>query len=119
MLAGDALHSNNPIGGLGLTGGILDAYCYGNALSRVLKDGEHDNLLTTCALARRNAWIGTTDKLSQENMRRLYSEDPKIIAGREEFFRKLNHPENGKKFGAVVGKAFDNMMIEDFSKLTL
>ena len=25
-------YSNNPIGGLGLTGGILYAYCYGNAL---------------------------------------------------------------------------------------
>lgn len=28
MLAGDALHSNNPIGGLGLTSGILDAHIH-------------------------------------------------------------------------------------------
>jgi len=119
MLAGDALHSNNPIGGLGLTGGILDAYCYGNALTKVLKHGEHDNLLTTCALARRNAWRGITNKLSQDNMLRLFSEDPKIVAEREEFFRKLNHPDRGKKFGAAVGKSFGNMMLEDFSSLAI
>lgn len=119
MLAGDALHSNNPIGGLGLTGGILDAYCYGNALIKVLIQGEHDNLLTTCALARRNAWRGITDKLSQDNMRRLFSEDPKVVAEREGFFRKLNDPEDGKKFGAAVGKGFGNMMLEDFSSFAI
>ena len=119
MLAGDALHSNNPIGGLGLTGGILDAYCYGNALRTVLKEGGHDNILTTCALARRNAWRGITDKLSQDNMKRLYSEDAKIVADREDFFRKLNDPVNGKKFGAAVGGAFANMMIEDFSTFSI
>ncbi|KAK5939478.1 hypothetical protein PMZ80_007855 [Knufia obscura] len=119
VLAGDALHSNNPIGGLGLTGGILDAYCYGNALTRVLKEAEHDNLLTTCALARRNAWRDVTDKLSQDNMKRLYAEDPKLVAQREEFFCKLNDGQAGKDFGAAVGKAFGKMMLEDFSRLAI
>ncbi|ORY10049.1 hypothetical protein BCR34DRAFT_588878 [Clohesyomyces aquaticus] len=41
LLVGDALHSNNPIGGLGLTGGILDSLVHGNALTRVLKGGEN------------------------------------------------------------------------------
>lgn len=56
MLAGDALHSNNPIGGLGLTGGILDAFVYGNAFVRVINGGEDERLLTECGISRRYAW---------------------------------------------------------------
>lgn len=114
LLLGDSLHSNNPIGGLGLTGGILDAFCYGNALRRVIKDGEHDILLTTCALARRNAWCGVTNKLSQDNMQRLYSKDPKVIAARDKFFQQLNDPKDGRKFASAVGNGLNNMMTEDF-----
>lgn len=119
LLAGDALHSNNPIGGLGLTGGILDSYCYSNALKRVLVGREHDTLLTTCALARRNAWRGVTDKLSQDNMKRLYSTDPSIDAARKKFFGLLNDATGGKKFAGAVRGALDNMMIEDFSKMQI
>lgn len=46
LLAGDAAHSNNPIGGLGLTSGILDAVVVGNVLARHLKNGEPDELIT-------------------------------------------------------------------------
>ncbi|KAJ9652655.1 hypothetical protein H2198_008090 [Neophaeococcomyces mojaviensis] len=114
LLAGDSLHSNNPIGGLGLTGGILDAFCYSNALKRVLVGGAHESLLTTCALARRNAWRGITNKLSQDNMIRLYSMKPKDVRDREEFFRKLNDPKTRKLVAGAVRASFDTMMLEDF-----
>lgn len=114
LLAGDALHSNNPIGGLGLTGGILDAFCFGNALKRVIVAGESDELLTKCADSRRNAWSEVTNKLSQDNMERLYSVDPHIGAARDGFFRKLNDPEQGLNFAKMVQRGFGKMIPEDF-----
>lgn len=40
LLGGDALHSDNPIGGLGLTTGVLNAIAYENIVMRDLKRGE-------------------------------------------------------------------------------
>ena len=68
-LAGDALHSNNPIGGLGLTPGICDAFCYGNALVRVINQGEDDMLLT-------HIWINSMKVMSEGNLKRLQSFTP-------------------------------------------
>lgn len=116
LLAGDALHSNNPIGGLGLTGGILDAFCYGNALKRVLSGNADDSLLTSCAFARHNAWKDVTDNLSQDNMARLYSTDSRVVAAREQFFTKLNDPVDGKKFAKFVRSKINTMMTNDFSE---
>jgi len=70
LFAGDALHSNNPIGDLGLTSGFCDAFCYGNALVRVLKGGEHEFLLQQCAEARRETWVKVTNVLSVDNLER-------------------------------------------------
>lgn len=114
LLAGDALHSNNPIGGLGLTGGILDAFCYGNALSRVLTNKAEDSLLTSCATARREAWQNVTDRLSQDNMKRLYSMDSDNVAARDEFFGKLNDSQTAPTFARMVRSMFDKMMLDDF-----
>lgn len=119
LLAGDALHSNNPIGGLGLTGGILDAFCFGNALNRVIAGGENDSLLTSCADSRRTTWLEVTNKLSQDNMARLYASDPSTIAAREGFFQKLNDPVNGQTFAKMVQNGFSRMIPEDFASNTV
>ncbi|RFU32254.1 hypothetical protein B7463_g4056, partial [Scytalidium lignicola] len=111
LLTGDALHSNNPIGGLGLTGGICDAFAYGNALVRVLKKGESDSLLTDCANSRRNAWLTMTNVLSQGNIKRLYGFDEEGIGAREEFFSRLKVDESFSK--DIRGK-FDKMLPETF-----
>jgi 2-polyprenyl-6-methoxyphenol hydroxylase-like FAD-dependent oxidoreductase len=128
LLAGDALHvslvfewrplpmligrqSNNPIGGLGLTGGILDAFCYGNALVRVIQRGESDDLLTECANARREAWLNVTNELSQANIGRLFGDDEDSIALREAFFDKLR---NDAGFPGMIRAGFDKMMPNSF-----
>jgi len=112
MLAGDAMHSNNPIGGLGLTTGILDAFTYGNALSRVAH-GEPDSLLTDCANSRRTAWIEATNQLSQANMKRLYGFDEATVKAREGFFHLL---KTDPSFPAKVRSGFDKMLPETFEK---
>ena len=111
LLAGDALHSNNPIGGLGLTSGILDAFSYGNALVRVIQNGEPDDLLTQCANSRRDAWINVTNELSQANIRRLYGFDEESVAMREGFFAKLKADPD---FPVKVRAGFDKMIPNTF-----
>ncbi|EXJ93193.1 hypothetical protein A1O3_01750 [Capronia epimyces CBS 606.96] len=43
LLCGDAGHSNNPIGGLGLTTGLLDSAALGNCLIRIYKNKHHQH----------------------------------------------------------------------------
>ncbi|VUC31296.1 unnamed protein product, partial [Clonostachys rosea] len=45
ILAGDAAHLNNPVGGLGLTTGILDAAHLAKALQQILIGGKDDDVL--------------------------------------------------------------------------
>ncbi|EXJ66704.1 uncharacterized protein A1O5_10375 [Cladophialophora psammophila CBS 110553] len=80
FLAGDAAHSNNPIGGLGLTTGLLDAGPLGRALGAVVNGRAPEEILDTWAESRRSKWLSYTNEFSIENKRMVqrggYSEDP-------------------------------------------
>jgi len=80
LLAGDAAHSNNPIGGLGLTTGLLDAGPLGRALGAVINGRAPETLLDTWARSRRDKWLTFTNEFSIENKRLIqragYSDDP-------------------------------------------
>ena len=80
FLAGDAAHSNNPIGGLGLTTGLLDAGPLGRGLAAVIKGKAPESILDIWAKARREKWLTYTNGFSIENKRMIqrggYSEDP-------------------------------------------
>ena len=80
LLAGDAAHSNNPIGGLGLTTGLLDAGPLGRALGAVINGKAPESLLETWATSRRDKWLTFTNEFSIENKRMAqlggYSDDP-------------------------------------------
>ncbi len=45
VLAGDACHINNPLGGMGMNGGLHDANNLGTKLVQILRDGEAHELL--------------------------------------------------------------------------
>ncbi|PSK55429.1 ubiquinone biosynthesis monooxygenase COQ6 [Elsinoe australis] len=80
LLVGDAAHSNNPIGGLGLTTGLLDAGPLGRALGAVVNGRAPASILDTWAEARREKWISFTNGFSISNKRMVqrggYSDDP-------------------------------------------
>ena len=63
--------SNNPIGGLGLTTGVLDAFVYGNVLLRVIKGGEPPFLLSQAASSRRDAWLNISNPESVAQLKRI------------------------------------------------
>ena len=57
ILAGDAAHACNPMGGMGLTTGLCDATGLGDCLVGVLRKGCSDEILDKYAEIRRNKFI--------------------------------------------------------------
>ena len=90
LLAGDAAHANCPIGGLGLTGGILDAVALGDALISVIEGAAQDSILDDYAKDRHEIFMNYTSPTSTENKRRLSETDPAKRQIIRERFAKLN-----------------------------
>jgi 3-(3-hydroxy-phenyl)propionate hydroxylase len=78
LLAGDAAHVNNPIGGMGLNGGIQDAVNLSDRLVRVLLDGAPERLLDLYNLQRRTVAIEFVQEQSIANKKRLEARDPEV-----------------------------------------
>ena len=73
LLAGDAAHVNNPIGGMGLNGGIQDAANLSGKLAQVLLDDAPDRLLYD--RQRRTVAVEFVQQQSIANKRRLEARD--------------------------------------------
>jgi len=78
VLAGDAAHVNNPIGGMGLNGGIQDASNLAAKLARILLDGAPENLLDLYDRQRRLVATEFVQQQSIENKKRLEARDPEL-----------------------------------------
>jgi 3-(3-hydroxy-phenyl)propionate hydroxylase len=78
LLAGDAAHVNNPIGGMGLNGGIQDAVNLADKLARIILGGESERLLDLYERARRTVAIEFVQEQSIANKKRLEAADPQL-----------------------------------------
>ena len=76
LLAGDAAHVNNPIGGMGLNGGIQDAANLAEKLAQVILDDAPDELLDLYSLQRRTVAVEFVQEQSIANKKRLEARDP-------------------------------------------
>jgi len=76
LLAGDAAHLVNPIGGLGLTGGLLDAFPLSDALIAVIEGRQGDDILDAWARERHRVFLEVTAPTAKENRRRVSERDP-------------------------------------------
>jgi len=102
MLAGDAAHVINPIGGLGLTGGLLDAFPLSEALIAVIEGREREGVLDAWAGERRRVFREVTTPTAQENRRRVSERDPeKRRADRARLERLTQDPEAARQ--ALLG----------------
>jgi len=76
LLAGDSAHVNNPIGGMGLNGGIQDAANLAEKLILLLTDHSPDALLDLYSLQRRTVATEYVQEQSIANKKRLEARDP-------------------------------------------
>ncbi|KAF4339930.1 3-(3-hydroxyphenyl)propionate 2-hydroxylase [Fusarium beomiforme] len=104
LLAGDAAHLNNPVGGLGCDTGILDAAHLAKALTEVLTQNAPDTVLDEYARARREVFTNITDPMSTANLLRLKGFTPEDVAAREDFFKMVNDPNEGNRLFAYMAR---------------
>ncbi|MES2536311.1 MAG: FAD-dependent monooxygenase [Pseudomonadota bacterium] len=78
LLAGDAAHLNNPLGGFGLNSGIHDAINLTEKLGRVWHGEGTEDLLDLYVRQRRAATIEQVQNMSIRNKRMLEERDPDV-----------------------------------------
>ncbi|MES1970984.1 MAG: NAD(P)/FAD-dependent oxidoreductase [Pseudomonadota bacterium] len=84
ILAGDAAHLNNPLGGFGLNGGVQDAASLAEKLVQILRDrSPHGPLLDRYDRQRRPFNIKAVQALSIRNKRLLEESDPAVRRERQ------------------------------------
>jgi 2-polyprenyl-6-methoxyphenol hydroxylase-like FAD-dependent oxidoreductase len=76
LLAGDAAHVVNPVGGLGLTSGLLDAASLGDTLVAVIEGRRGPEVLDAYATERRRVFTEVVAPMAKENRRRVGERDP-------------------------------------------
>lgn len=76
LLAGDAAHINNPLGGMGMNGGVQDAFNLSDKLIEVLNGGADPALLDRYDRQRRTVAIEYVNADTQRNKKLIEERDP-------------------------------------------
>src|SRR5262245_19650863 len=99
LVAGDAAHLNNPMGGLGLNSGIHDAINLADKLGRVWRGEADDSLLDQYVRQRRSATVEQVQAMSIRNKRLLEERDPKVQRERlTELIATAGDAERARKY---------------------
>jgi len=77
LLAGDAAHINNPLGGMGMNGGIQDAFNLADKLQRIWAGGD-DRSLDRYDRQRRTVAIEAVQQQTHRNRQIISERDPAI-----------------------------------------
>lgn len=76
LLAGDAAHVNNPLGGFGLNSGIHDAFSLGEKLAQVVSNQAPSSLMDRYHRQRHTVNVEYVQELSVKNKHNLEEKDP-------------------------------------------
>lgn len=76
VLAGDAAHINNPIGGMGMNGGVQDAFNLSDKLVDILMSGASPELLDRYERQRRSVAIEYINANTARNKKNIEERDP-------------------------------------------
>ncbi len=99
MLAGDAAHSNNPLGAFGLNSGIHDAANLIEKLVPIVRGTADAGLLDLYARQRRTACVEHVQALSVRNKQTLEERDPALRRARfEDLERTARDPARARRF---------------------
>ena len=89
LLVADAAHLCNPFGGLGLTGGMVDAGNLADCLIGVAEGIANDDILDKYDEIRRAMWHKIINPVSSDNILRMHSQDPDKALENDEFLKML------------------------------
>ena len=99
FLAGDAAHLNNPLGGMGMNGGIHDGFSIAEKLAAVLKGAEPPALLDAYERQRRPVALEYVNKITIANKRNLEARDPEEHRlWKEELTRTAADPARAREY---------------------
>jgi 3-(3-hydroxy-phenyl)propionate hydroxylase len=99
LLAGDSAHVNNPIGGMGMNGGIHDGMNLADKLARVIHGEADDSLLDLYSRQRRHAAVNYVQAQTIANKRLMEERDPAVRRTNfDELRRTADHPETAKAY---------------------
>ncbi len=90
LLAGDAAHVNNPLGGMGMNGGVHDAINLSERLVAIIKqDADLDEQLDLYDVQRREICVDFIQKKTKENKVMMETEDADLQEKRRRRFLEL------------------------------
>jgi 3-(3-hydroxy-phenyl)propionate hydroxylase len=99
LLAGDSAHVNNPIGGMGMNGGIHDAINLADKLAAVIKGEGDDSLLDRYDRQRRHAAVSYIQAQTIANKRLMEERNPTIrTANFDELRRTADDPDAARAY---------------------
>jgi 3-(3-hydroxy-phenyl)propionate hydroxylase len=99
LLAGDSAHVNNPIGGMGMNGGIHDGINLADKLARVVHGDASDELLDCYSRQRRHAAVKYVQAQTIANKRLMEERDLAIRQKNfDELRRTAENPETAKAY---------------------
>ena len=89
LLAGDSAHVNNPLGGMGMNGGIHDGVNLADKLVRMYEGGETEELLNLYDRQRRPIAIEYVQAQTMRNKKNLEETDPNVRRQRQDELRDV------------------------------
>jgi 3-(3-hydroxy-phenyl)propionate hydroxylase len=99
LLAGDAAHINNPIGGFGLNGGVHDAFSLGSKLAEVWHGRAGPELMELYSRQRRTVAVEVVQKHSIRNKQTMEERDPAVRRRNQQALREISrHPGRAREF---------------------
>ncbi|HEX3502894.1 MAG TPA: FAD-dependent monooxygenase [Xanthobacteraceae bacterium] len=99
LLAGDSAHVNNPIGGMGMNGGMHDAFNLAEKLAAVIHGTADDDVLDLYDRQRRYAAVTYVQAQTIANKRLMEERDPAVRSRNfAELKRTSEDPESAKAY---------------------
>ncbi len=98
-LAGDAAHLNNPLGGMGMNGGIHDAWNLTGKLLSIMKGDADESVLDRYTRQRKPIALENVQAQAERNRQLLNESDPKVRMERLRGMQETaNDPEKARPF---------------------
>lgn len=113
-LAADAAHLCNPFGGLGLTGGLVDAGNLFDCLYGIATGQADEDILEKYSQIRIQKYKEIIDPISSSNIRRLWDPNPETVNA-DPFFQAVRRAEKDMEFAEQMKKGLLGVM-HDFTQ---